>query len=292
MRLSLDFRTELGGVSTWITEELDHLIAKITGWWGVEHADDGSHKDIHATSVTSTGAISGTTGTFTGAGTFGGNVTALYGSTSAVIIGGSAAVGIGVTRGTEGWKDVSISTSANGHEWQWYDQKNFGSDYVARWVYDGTNYNFAPGSVVNTAKPVFLGEDAVGKRWSGLYSIIVKAVGRLTAGAEVIESGEIVPAALAANTDDYDPTDLATCLTVVVSATGAVNLTGLARGVVGRRLRIVNGGNFNITLTNEDGASAAANRFLGANSANVIVRPNGSKWLYYRSNSRWWIDGA
>lgn len=57
MRLSLDFRTELSGVSTWIVEQFDRLIAQIKGSWNVEHNEDGHHTDITATTVTTTGAV-------------------------------------------------------------------------------------------------------------------------------------------------------------------------------------------------------------------------------------------
>lgn len=57
MKITQNFRAELSGVSTWIVEQFDSIIAQIKGTWGVEHNDDGTHSNVTATSVTTTGDV-------------------------------------------------------------------------------------------------------------------------------------------------------------------------------------------------------------------------------------------
>jgi hypothetical protein len=59
VQLVLKFRNMLPTV---IREELDSLVASINGFWAVEHNPDGTHRDIHASSVTINGVPVGTGG--------------------------------------------------------------------------------------------------------------------------------------------------------------------------------------------------------------------------------------
>ena len=52
MNLGLMFRERLSGVLYVVQEELDQVIAGITGGWGIEHKPDGTHGDVTADSVT------------------------------------------------------------------------------------------------------------------------------------------------------------------------------------------------------------------------------------------------
>jgi len=80
------------------------------------------------------------------------------------------------------------------------------------------------------------------------------------AGA-VFFNSPITPTTLAANTDDWNPTNLTTANVIRVQASSAVNLTGIVAPLVdGKRLILRNVGSFTITLLPE-ATSTAANRF-------------------------------
>lgn len=80
-------------------------------------------------------------------------------------------------------------------------------------------------------------------------------------------TGIITPTALAANTNDYNPSGLSTANILRASASSGVNLTGLTAQATGFTISLINVGSNTITLTNEDVSSVAANRFhIGANT--------------------------
>lgn len=67
MNLQNPFRSELGGVSNWINEALDNIMAKINAMWNVQHKGDGSHGAVTADSLTLAAATTyPTTGNVTG----------------------------------------------------------------------------------------------------------------------------------------------------------------------------------------------------------------------------------
>lgn len=74
-------------------------------------------------------------------------------------------------------------------------------------------------------------------------------------------SGDITPTQIAANTNDYAPTGIATASVLRLSTDASRDLTGITTGADGRILVIVNVGSFDIVLKN-DATSTAANRFL------------------------------
>lgn len=57
MQLSINFRSQLDGVSTWIGKQFESTVGQIVSWWGIEHDVNGRHGDITATSLTSSGKI-------------------------------------------------------------------------------------------------------------------------------------------------------------------------------------------------------------------------------------------
>lgn len=101
------------------------------------------------------------------------------------------------------------------------------------------------------------------------------------------------PSALAGNVNDYAPTGHANAEVLRINPGGAGrNITGLAGGAPGRRVLLVNIETVagDVTLKHADAASAAANRFVGANLADVVVRAGGSTLLWYDgASSRWRI---
>lgn len=105
-------------------------------------------------------------------------------------------------------------------------------------------------------------------------------------------SSELVPTAISANQNDYNPAGLSDAAVVIVSATAPFNVTGFAGGAAGRWLVVYNNGANAITLTNQDAASSAANRVIGRAAANTVLAANTGLTLYYSpSISRWLVVG-
>lgn len=102
-------------------------------------------------------------------------------------------------------------------------------------------------------------------------------------------NGEISPAQITANQNNYNPTGLATAIRVRLSTDASRNITGLVpigTSPDGEFKILTNVGSFNIVLTNEDALSTAANRFsFGANL--TLAAGNTAIILYDANVSRW-----
>ena len=107
----------------------------------------------------------------------------------------------------------------------------------------------------------------------------------VTVTQDVILSGEITPAQITANTDNYAPTGFATATVIRISSDANRNITGLAGGAAGRMVTLINVGSFNIMLAN-DAASTAANRFLFGD--NIYLGPSHAATLWYDTTSARW----
>lgn len=93
------------------------------------------------------------------------------------------------------------------------------------------------------------------------------------------------PTTLGANANDYDAG-----LTVWarISASTTVSITGLLGGIDGRVLILTNVGAQTVTITNQDAASAAANRVITYNGLSIVLAQDGSVVLVYDgTDSRW-----
>jgi hypothetical protein len=95
----------------------------------------------------------------------------------------------------------------------------------------------------------------------------------------------LTPAQITANTNNYNPTGLATTSCLRLSTDASRNLTGIAGGFEGRILTIHNIGTQNLVLVN-DATSTAANRFLFGDS--ITVFSNQSITLRYDATSQRW----
>lgn len=100
-------------------------------------------------------------------------------------------------------------------------------------------------------------------------------------------TGEITPTALAADTNDYAPTGAATSSIWRISASSAVKLTGIAALAAGTTLTLINVGTFNITLTSNDAASSAANRFTLPFPE--VLRPGQALGIRYDTTLSLWV---
>lgn len=116
-----------------------------------------------------------------------------------------------------------------------------------------------------------------------LNSISVTAI-----PGELAYTGVISPAALGSNTNDWAPTGVATATVIRASASTSINLTGILAAAADGTLKVVHnvGTSFNITLTNQDTASAAANRFIFARA--IVLRPSDAVTLMYDLTSARW----
>lgn len=109
----------------------------------------------------------------------------------------------------------------------------------------------------------------------------------LTASETVALSGIITPTALAANTDNWNPTDLANATIIRVSASSTYNLTGIVAPATNRVLVLVNVGANTITLINNN-TSTAANRFQFGTAGNISLAAEDSVILWYDlASARW-----
>jgi hypothetical protein len=99
-------------------------------------------------------------------------------------------------------------------------------------------------------------------------------------------TGDISPAQITGNQNDYNPTGLATASVIRLDSDASRNITGLAGGADGRVIVVHNIGSNAIVLKNEDAASTAANRF--ALNADVTLNANQSVPLQYDATSSRW----
>ena len=94
------------------------------------------------------------------------------------------------------------------------------------------------------------------------------------------------PAEITADEDDYTVT-LSPVLRL--SSDAARTITGLAGGVAGRSLTLINVGDHNITLARENASSTAGNRFLPTGTAgDFVVLPNAAAALWYDAVTERW----
>lgn len=99
-------------------------------------------------------------------------------------------------------------------------------------------------------------------------------------------SGDITPAEITSDQDDYNPTDLDISSTLRLSSDDSWNITGLQGGADGRLLLIHNVGSNDIVLKDEDANSTVANRF--ALVGDLTLRTKESVILQYDSTSSRW----
>lgn len=116
--------------------------------------------------------------------------------------------------------------------------------------------------------------------------------GKKTFGGSTAFSGSTsfpatTPAAIAANTNNYNP---GTGTAFRLSATAPFNVTGIVAGGDGQLMLLFNIGANQITLTNEDAASTAANRFHFSTGANVPLAADAAIALWYDLTTARWRD--
>lgn len=103
----------------------------------------------------------------------------------------------------------------------------------------------------------------------------------------IVGDCDSAPTQITANQNDYQPPGMTD--TLMLTSSGAVDITGFATGTLGRRLWVYNIGANNITLKHQSGSSAAGNRIIGRGGADVVLTPNTGALLWYTkaTTSRW-----
>lgn len=100
-------------------------------------------------------------------------------------------------------------------------------------------------------------------------------------------AGDLSPAQITANQNDYNPTGLADASVLRLSTDASWNITSIAGGADGRVLLILNIGSNNIVLKDDDGSTGtAANRF--ALSGDVTLGGDQGAIVWYDSTSSRW----
>jgi hypothetical protein len=108
----------------------------------------------------------------------------------------------------------------------------------------------------------------------------------------------LTPTQLTGNVNDWAPTDFASAFCLRISADATRQVTGLAGGVDGRLICVVNVGSFTVEFACESASSAAGNRFAAsatvAAGGNYNLRAIGggsggnvSFWFYDGTSARW-----
>jgi hypothetical protein len=96
-----------------------------------------------------------------------------------------------------------------------------------------------------------------------------------------------INATVPSSATDYNPTGLATASVIRLTSSAARTIPSLQGGSDGRVLTLMNVGNYNITLKNDDGSTGtAANRF--ALTGDLVLSPKQSAILIYDSTSSRW----
>jgi hypothetical protein len=118
----------------------------------------------------------------------------------------------------------------------------------------------------------------------------VAASNQLTVpGLDVTEdfalTGDISPAQLTADQNDWAPTNHATNSTIRFNTDAARNITGLAGGADGVRRTLHNVGSFSSTFVAESASSTAANRFAGTDL--TVGAGQSVTFRYDATSSRW-----
>lgn len=132
----------------------------------------------------------------------------------------------------------------------------------------------------------FTGKTVTGGAFSG-----ITASGGFTVSESLAWTGDISPAQITADQNDYNPTGLSTASVLRLTTDASRNITGLAGGSDGRVILIHNIGSFALVLKDESASSTAANRF--ALNADVSLGADSSTMLQYDStSSRWRVIGG
>jgi hypothetical protein len=122
--------------------------------------------------------------------------------------------------------------------------------------------------------------------------LLDRTTGAAKFNSQFLLSGDVSPAQITSNQNDYNPANLATSSILRINSDASRQLTGLQGGADGRIIGIINAGANNIFLKNEDAGSTAANR-LALGGADLLLTGNEGVALWYdATSSRWRLLAA
>ncbi len=113
-----------------------------------------------------------------------------------------------------------------------------------------------------------------------------RASGATKINAGFFLTGDISPAQIAADQNDYNPAGLAAASILRLSSDAARSITGLSGGGDGRAVALLNAGTQSIVLKTEHGGSSAGNRFALGADVTLAARQSALLW-YDAADSRW-----
>jgi hypothetical protein len=124
-----------------------------------------------------------------------------------------------------------------------------------------------------------------GSAWNDALTLD-KTTGATTIGSGLLLAGDLSPAQITADQNDYSPTGLATASVLRLSSDASRNLTGLGGGTDGRVVGLVNVGSHAVVLKDASASSSAANRFAFGADVTLAARQGAVLW-YDATASRW-----
>lgn len=113
-----------------------------------------------------------------------------------------------------------------------------------------------------------------------------RASGAAKINAGLFLTGDMSPAPITADQNDYNPAGLAGASVLRLTVDAPRNITGLSGGGEGRILALVNVGAQPITLNSEHAGSAAGNRFGFAADVAIAAKQSAVMW-FDATDSRW-----
>lgn len=130
-------------------------------------------------------------------------------------------------------------------------------------------------AVLNAGEFVFLLPDGEGE-----YVVFARAFGRV-----------ISPSQITANQNNYNPSGAGSADVLRLSSDASREITGLAFGVAGKSVLIVNAGSNDLVLANDDAGSSAVNRFAMGSDLTLEANQTALAW-YDGTSQRWRVVGG
>jgi hypothetical protein len=145
------------------------------------------------------------------------------------------------------------------------------------------------GNVDNTSdlnKPVSTAQAAADALKANAANPVLTGV--LDAQGAVKFSSQATPAQITADQNNYNPSSAvcSTTTTLILTSDAARSITGLAGGVAGCEMRVINAGSFTISLLEQSASSTAANRFNFSGNL-ALASGQAANIVYDGVNSRW-----
>lgn len=179
----------------------------------------------------------------------------------------------------------------------WYRHENSTTGVLfMKFTRDSSQIQFADGTA---ALPVWTN---IGDTNTGMYFPAANSIGFSTGGVLRLQveddqitasvaprfANTLSPTSLAADQNNYSPTNLTEAMHLRLAGTAARSITGLATGENGRWLTVTNVGSFDLTFVHESASSTAANRFTFDNALSFVLGPAQTETFWYDTTSSRW----